>query len=57
MEEHWRAGYEDTMVALNEPAIFELPDVSETSFHHHGLTHKIPDSPSRIFDVHHGWLK
>ena len=42
MEEHWRAGYEDTMVALHEPAVFELPDVSEGA---------------RIFDVHHGWLK
>ncbi len=40
MEEHWQAGYKDTRVALNEPGVFELPDVSEAA---------------RIFDVHHGW--
>lgn len=42
MEEHWRAGYEDTKDALSEPAVLDLPDVSEAA---------------RIFDVHHGWLK
>jgi len=42
MEEHWQAGYEDTKVALGEPAVLELPDVSEVA---------------RIFDVHHGWVK
>jgi NTE family protein len=42
MEEHWRAGYEDTNVALGEPAVFELPDVSEAA---------------RIFNVHRGWVK
>lgn len=41
MEEHWRAGYDDTKVALNEPAVFELPDVTEAA---------------RIFDVHRGWV-
>ena len=25
MEEHWQAGYDDTKVALGEPAVFELP--------------------------------
>jgi NTE family protein len=40
MEEHWQAGYADTKVALDEPAVFELPDVKEAA---------------RIFDVHHGW--
>jgi NTE family protein len=42
MEEHWQAGYDDTKVALGEPAVFELPDVREAA---------------RIFDVHHGWMK
>jgi len=42
MEEHWQAGYEDTKVALGEPAVLELPDVSEAA---------------RIFDVHRGWIK
>jgi NTE family protein len=42
MEEHWQAGYDDTEVALGEPAVFELPDVREAA---------------RIFDVHHGWMK
>jgi NTE family protein len=42
MEEHWRAGYDDTKVALGEPAVFELPDVKEAA---------------RIFDVHHGWVE
>jgi patatin-like phospholipase len=41
-EEHWQAGYEDTKVALGEPAILELPNISEAA---------------RIFDVHRGWLK
>jgi NTE family protein len=42
MKEHWRAGYDDTVAALSEPALFELPHVSEAA---------------RIFDVHHGWVK
>lgn len=42
MEEHWQAGYDDTKVALGEPAVFELPDVTEAA---------------RIFDVHHGWVE
>jgi NTE family protein len=42
MEEHWKAGYDDTKIALGEPGIFELPHVSEAA---------------RIFDVHHGWAK
>jgi hypothetical protein len=42
MEEHWQAGYEDTKVALGEPAVVELPNISEAA---------------RIFDVHRGWLK
>jgi NTE family protein len=42
MEEHWRAGFEDTQAALNEPGVLELPHVSEAA---------------RIFDVHHGWEK
>ena len=40
MEEHWQAGYDDTKIALDEPAVFELPDAKEAA---------------RIFDVHHGW--
>ena len=40
MEEHWEAGYNDTKVALGEPAVFELPDSEEGA---------------RIFDVHRGW--
>ena len=42
MEEHWQAGYEDTKVALGEPAVFDTPNVAEAL---------------RIFDVHHGWMK
>ncbi len=41
MEEHWQAGYDDTKKALGEPAVFELPDVTEAA---------------RIFDVHRGWM-
>ena len=41
MEEHWQAGYEDTKAALGEPAVFELPEISEGA---------------RIFDVHRGWM-
>ena len=41
MEEHWQTGYDDTKVALAEPAVFELPDVKEAA---------------RIFDVHRGWM-
>jgi NTE family protein len=40
MEEHWRAGYDDTKTALNEPGVMELPDQSEGA---------------RVFDVHYGW--
>jgi hypothetical protein len=42
MDEHWQAGYENTKVALGEPAVLELPNISEAA---------------RIFDVHRGWLK
>jgi NTE family protein len=42
MEEHWQAGYNDTKIALSEPAVFELPDVAEAA---------------RIFDVHRGWME
>jgi NTE family protein len=42
MEEHWQAGYEDTKAALGEPAVLELPHVSEAA---------------RLFDVHRGWIK
>jgi len=42
MEEHWQAGYDDTKLALGEPAVFELPHVTEAA---------------RIFDVHRGWVK
>jgi NTE family protein len=41
MEEHWKAGYDDTKIALGEPAVFELPDMTEAA---------------RIFDVHRGWV-
>jgi len=41
MEEHWQTGYNDTKIALAEPAVFELPDVKEAA---------------RIFDVHRGWM-
>jgi NTE family protein len=40
MEEHWRAGYEDTKAALGEPGVLEPPPITEAA---------------RIFDVHHGW--
>ena len=42
MEEHWRAGYEDALIALNEPTLRELPP---------------PTEAARIYDVHRGWLK
>jgi hypothetical protein len=41
MEERWAAGHDDARIAINEPAIRELPD---------------PSQPVRIFDVHHGWI-
>jgi NTE family protein len=41
MEEHWQTGYDDTKIALGEPAVFELPDLTEAA---------------RIFDVHRGWV-
>jgi NTE family protein len=41
MEERWAAGYDDAQVAINEPAIRELPDLA---------------NPVRIFDAHHGWI-
>jgi NTE family protein len=42
MKEHWHAGYEDALAALNEPSVHELPPASEAA---------------RIYDVHRGWLK
>jgi NTE family protein len=42
MEEHWQAGYEDTNVALAEPAVLDPPSNAD---------------PLRIFDVRHGWTK
>ena len=42
MEEHWQAGYEDTNVALGEPAVLDPPSVAEAL---------------RIFDVRQGWMK
>jgi NTE family protein len=42
MEEHWRAGYEDTSAALQEPEVLEMPDETETA---------------RVFDVRTGWLQ
>jgi hypothetical protein len=42
MKEHWHAGYEDALIALNEPSLRALPPASETA---------------RIYDVHRGWLK
>ena len=42
MEEHWQAGYDDTKIALGEPALLELPNISEAA---------------RIFDVRRGWIK
>ena len=42
MEEHWQAGYDDTKTALGEPALLELPNISEAA---------------RIFDVRRGWIK
>jgi NTE family protein len=42
MKEHWHAGYEDGLTALNEPSLRELPHPSEAA---------------RIFDVHRGWMK
>jgi NTE family protein len=42
MEEHWKTGYEDTKVALAEPAVLEPPSVAEAL---------------RIFDVRQGWMK
>lgn len=42
MEEHWQAGYEDTKLALAEPAVLEPPSNAEAL---------------RIFDVRQGWMK
>jgi len=42
MQEHWRAGYDDTKSALGEPGVLELPDVAEAA---------------RIFDAHRGWVQ
>ena len=41
MEERWQAGYEDTLAALSEPGVLELPDEKEAA---------------RLFDVHTGWV-
>jgi NTE family protein len=41
MEEHWKAGYEDTRTALDQPEILELPH---------------PSDAVRVFDVHKGWV-
>ena len=41
METHWRAGYEDAQIALNEPELFEAPDIYQAA---------------RVFDVHRGWI-
>jgi NTE family protein len=42
MEEHWKAGYDDTKLALAEPAVLEPPRHAEAL---------------RIFDVQQGWIK
>ena len=42
MEEHWQAGYEDTKLALAEPAVLQPPSNAEAL---------------RIFDVQQGWMK
>jgi NTE family protein len=42
MEEHWQAGFEDTKLALAEPAVLEPPTNAEAL---------------RIFDVRLGWMK
>jgi NTE family protein len=42
MEAHWKAGYEDTKLALAEPAVLEPPGDAEAL---------------RIFDVRQGWMK
>jgi NTE family protein len=42
MEEHWQTGYEDTKLALAEPAVLEPPSNGEAL---------------RIFDVRKGWMK
>jgi len=41
MEERWQAGYEDTLAALSEPGVLELPNEKEAA---------------RLFDVHAGWV-
>jgi NTE family protein len=42
MEEHWKAGYDDTRAALDQPGVFELPHPAE------GV---------RLFDARKGWIK
>jgi NTE family protein len=42
MEEHWQAGYEDTKLALTEPAVLDPPSDADAL---------------RIFDVRQGWMK
>jgi NTE family protein len=42
MEEYWRAGYEDTKTAVEEPSMLDPPIAGEAL---------------RIFDVRHGWMK
>lgn len=40
MEEHWKAGYDDTRNALAQPRLYELPQASEAA---------------RAYDVRTGW--
>ena len=39
MEARWQCGYDDAKIALNEPRVFELPNITEAA---------------RVFDVHRG---
>ncbi len=41
MEEHWKAGYDDTRIALDQPKVLELPD---------------PSDAVRVFDARKGWI-
>ncbi len=40
MEARWQCGYDDAKIALSEPRVFELPNITEAA---------------RVFDVHRGW--
>jgi NTE family protein len=42
MESHWQTGYDDTRIALTEPAVLDPPSQAEAL---------------RIFDVRNGWMK